>query len=540
MKKYLVFILVLLFSFSGVLPVGAETLSREKKILIDRFDLTLADLDNQINQTASGSLAFKVHHLEAGFLTKPQDQQMAKRINGAEIQLDYRMNVPANKMSFSYTLTVEGKEYRGNFYLDDTKVIIPRETFQSLQELVPTLELPETLPQYLYYDIKDPEMAQLWSFNQSQQRSLAMITELKGLYGFFVEAIPDQYIRSRNGEITLELNQEALEKTIHALLQKIKKDPETFAGVMAKVALSADPSKTEAEYKAEMLKGLETLSYPTPDEIGLFFNITGIQLESLVINVPENADGLSSTQLRLRLNAQPGGPAGLLTLQNERNRKDDRVQGTIDLGLQFEISDKTADFNLKNFYDYSKTATESTASMNLKVKDGQEASDLSLGVRSKAKAEPDIKVEIPVLTPENSADMDALKPQEIQEQKMSITGIFDREKSVRVALNGRTLYFDVQPFIKDKRTMVPVRNLAEALGCKVTAMGGDEVHIVKDNRYIIMYIGKEHYTVNGRSKTLDAPPLLRDGRTLVPIRFVAEELGCSIELVGEEVRITTN
>lgn len=97
--------------------------------------------------------------------------------------------------------------------------------------------------------------------------------------------------------------------------------------------------------------------------------------------------------------------------------------------------------------------------------------------------------------------------------------------------------FDVQPFIKDKRTMVPVRNLAEALGCRVTFVGDREVHIVKDSKYIVMKLSDKKYTVNGLTRSIDVPAYVKDGRTIVPIRFIAEEFGCQVKLVGDTVVI---
>jgi hypothetical protein len=42
---------------------------------------------------------------------------------------------------------------------------------------------------------------------------------------------------------------------------------------------------------------------------------------------------------------------------------------------------------------------------------------------------------------------------------------------------------------------------------------------------LILHIGKSTFTVNGTSETLDSPPVIKNGRTLVPIRAIIEALG---------------
>lgn len=49
-----------------------------------------------------------------------------------------------------------------------------------------------------------------------------------------------------------------------------------------------------------------------------------------------------------------------------------------------------------------------------------------------------------------------------------------------------------------------------------------------DSMEIKMKIGSNKYTVDGIEKTMDTAPFIKDNRTFVPVRFVAEELGCEI------------
>ncbi len=103
-------------------------------------------------------------------------------------------------------------------------------------------------------------------------------------------------------------------------------------------------------------------------------------------------------------------------------------------------------------------------------------------------------------------------------------------RPVTVYLDGVELYFDSEPVIKNQRTMVPLRKIFESLGAQVewdeitktvTAKSGDQT--------IKLTIGSNAAFVNGSEVRLDAEPFIQSDRTLVPLRFVSEHLGASIQ-----------
>lgn len=91
----------------------------------------------------------------------------------------------------------------------------------------------------------------------------------------------------------------------------------------------------------------------------------------------------------------------------------------------------------------------------------------------------------------------------------------------------------VMPYIDSSgRTMVPVRFLAESLGATVGWDGAKrQISIALDNKKIVMTVGSKAYTINGSSKTMDTVPVINKGwdRTMVPMRFVAESLGMDVK-----------
>ena len=106
-------------------------------------------------------------------------------------------------------------------------------------------------------------------------------------------------------------------------------------------------------------------------------------------------------------------------------------------------------------------------------------------------------------------------------------------QEVNVRVNGYLVNFpDQKPIINsDGRTLIPVRFVAEELGAEVT--WNNRTHtafIKKDGVTIEIPIGKTTLKVtnaNGKTENveMDTKAVLENGRTLVPIRFVAEAMG---------------
>lgn len=100
---------------------------------------------------------------------------------------------------------------------------------------------------------------------------------------------------------------------------------------------------------------------------------------------------------------------------------------------------------------------------------------------------------------------------------------------IEVILNDQYLAFDSAPQIINNRTMVPVRAIAEALGCVVDFNSETkQIGIVhQDGAALYMTLGADKATfvwANGVSTSikLDASPVIMNDRTLVPLRFVCE------------------
>lgn len=104
---------------------------------------------------------------------------------------------------------------------------------------------------------------------------------------------------------------------------------------------------------------------------------------------------------------------------------------------------------------------------------------------------------------------------------------------ITVLLNGGKVNFDVPPQVLNGRTLVPLRAIFEALGAEVEwEQSTQGIHSVRGDTRVSMWVGKSEMTVtkNGvtQTKTLDMPPRIINGRTLVPVRAIAEAFGCEV------------
>ena len=98
-----------------------------------------------------------------------------------------------------------------------------------------------------------------------------------------------------------------------------------------------------------------------------------------------------------------------------------------------------------------------------------------------------------------------------------------------VWLDGEQMTFEVAPVIENDRTMVPYRAIFEKLGYQV---GWDadtrSVTAAKGSTTMKLTIGSKTVTVNGGTVTSDTAPVIRQDRTLVPLRLVSEYSGCDV------------
>jgi len=113
----------------------------------------------------------------------------------------------------------------------------------------------------------------------------------------------------------------------------------------------------------------------------------------------------------------------------------------------------------------------------------------------------------------------------------------------RVVVNQREVHFRDQPPVqRGGRVYIPLRGVLERIGAERIDWRPErgEVFVASGGREIELRIDSNRARVDGQPVELDAPAILMGGRTMVPLRFVGENLGATVDWDGasETVFIT--
>jgi len=110
-----------------------------------------------------------------------------------------------------------------------------------------------------------------------------------------------------------------------------------------------------------------------------------------------------------------------------------------------------------------------------------------------------------------------------------------------VELNGQPLATSVSPVVMNGRTLVPMRDIFEALGATVNYNSLTRgIAAQRDNTNVNLQIGSRAALVNNQPVTLEQAPLVTRGSTLVPLRFVSEALGATVNWNGSQQLVSIN
>ncbi|MCL6450041.1 MAG: N-acetylmuramoyl-L-alanine amidase family protein [Acetobacteraceae bacterium] len=105
---------------------------------------------------------------------------------------------------------------------------------------------------------------------------------------------------------------------------------------------------------------------------------------------------------------------------------------------------------------------------------------------------------------------------------------------IRLVVNGRELSPDTPPLLVEGRVLVPVRLISEALGAQVAWVAAEgRVELSLGDRSVLLTVGRDRAMVNGVEVPLDVPARVVGGRTLVPLRFLGESLGAQVRWEAE-------
>lgn len=103
--------------------------------------------------------------------------------------------------------------------------------------------------------------------------------------------------------------------------------------------------------------------------------------------------------------------------------------------------------------------------------------------------------------------------------------------AIKVTVDGTLIKFpDTAPIMVGSRVLVPLRGVFEHMGAQLDWNSDAKTVTVHDaTRTIVLPVGQSQADVDGKQLKLDQPAVIIEGRTLVPLRFIAASLGALVE-----------
>ncbi|HBV97960.1 MAG TPA: hypothetical protein DEF36_13070 [Desulfotomaculum sp.] len=533
MKKSRIVLLLALITLllTGIAGAARADQDSPKEMLMERIKNSQPNYFD-IYKGFEGSFAISVKDLQGlDDLGAP-----AKELEGSGLKLDGSLNTLQKKLQVGIAGTYDKKQYKGSVYVDGNKVIFTRDFVDIALLVNPSLLMgvdPGSINEYIYTET--PEMEEFWAvFNSADSQK--MISVYRDLLLFIVEAVPDKYFSTSGGNIIFSLDSKGLEEVVTSVMLKVVLEQERATDLMADFVLASDPSRSREDLEKEIggvLGGLSVSGNQAPlGPADIKEALAMLNIEKLVVEMSPDPAGKVAVDLAAEVK-DPDFAVGLVLNSDITGSRATELNGQYSLEVAAGGDGNTVEVSYTGEYSQKGGAfkEEDNLVLNMNI-EGMEASAAAL-INVDMKENSSARVDIPALTATNSTDLAGLTA--VAEPPAG-------EAPVSVFLDGKPIRFDVSPYMRDGRVMVPVRNLAEALGCGVAWKDPNQVTITRSDFTIIMFVNESQYISNGQSMSMDIAPEVKKGRNIVPLRFIVEEMGCSVEYdeVTGRVDVYTN
>jgi hypothetical protein len=110
---------------------------------------------------------------------------------------------------------------------------------------------------------------------------------------------------------------------------------------------------------------------------------------------------------------------------------------------------------------------------------------------------------------------------------------------VSVTVNGNAANLNPPPTERAGRVFVPLRGVFEQLGASVVYQSG-VINATGRGHTISLKIGSQQATVDGQQQNVDVAPFIIGASTYVPLRFVSQALGASVNYDGSNRVVAIN
>lgn len=122
---------------------------------------------------------------------------------------------------------------------------------------------------------------------------------------------------------------------------------------------------------------------------------------------------------------------------------------------------------------------------------------------------------------------------------VAVLPVLAAAQSVTVIVNGQQMNFTQPPIERSGRVFVPLRGVFEQLGASVVYSNG-QINATGNGRTISLTIGSTQATVAGQPTLMDVAPFIVGATTYVPLRFISQALGASVDWDNSTSTVTIN
>ncbi|PZE19369.1 stalk domain-containing protein [Paenibacillus xerothermodurans] len=108
-----------------------------------------------------------------------------------------------------------------------------------------------------------------------------------------------------------------------------------------------------------------------------------------------------------------------------------------------------------------------------------------------------------------------------------------------VSVNGKKMTLEQAPVIVEGNTLIPIRFVTDALGGEVRWDDNErKVTVIRGDKIVDLWVGQKDLIVNGQRITAEVPPQIMKDLTMVPLRIISENLGWKVTWEEKTRRIT--
>lgn len=418
----------------------------------------------------------------------------------------------AHKASGKFKANLGDDKVEGQFYLNNQGLIVTRETIESVNALDETIfDLKDTdkLPEYLIFPVEESNMAMI---NKAMTEALNSSAKQNDAVMAFCEEIlniiPDSCYSYSDGNPVLNITLNTF--TSQEFVDNLKSHNES---IIDKLKAVNESSGSDAALDEETTKGMKTdIKELTPQIISDSLKKVPLTLKTFKITA-------KSDQINAVIDFGISNNKGSFNFAVQSQEQISTGQSTSKTGMQVKIDQ--SDLKLTANLDADATTDFKKASCNMALSLNGKSDKDSLSGKGTAKLTMDwssnTPINIPTLTSQNSK---VIKPEPPQYSNEGIS----------VVIDGEDIDFGhVKPIIVNGRTMLPLRELVEYLGCEVEWQPPSTIKIKDYDNSITMNVNSNKYMEGNAAKEMDVAPMIVDGHTYVPVRFIAEYFGYEVE-----------